>query len=186
MSIDREGIDEKVLDQKLKDQLKKIELGEDELFELYDPEDYEDQGGIKSLDKKPSIKLAGDSPEEEFTMELLTLLDEYKDAVKEGYSGSFSDYADEYFGLKKMANGGRMQLADGMPKLKSYPDPITARIETEKEEAAQVRDNKKTGQYPVKKTRKNLDLDIQKIQDLIDKQKEEKEKKARGGIAGVL
>lgn len=184
MSIDRDGIDEKVLDQKLKDQLKQIELGEDELFELYDPEDYEDQGGIKSLDKKPSIKLAGDSPEEEFTMELLTLLDEYKDAVKEGYSGSFSDYADEYFGIKKMANGGRMQLAEGMPKKYNFEELIDKDAEDLKYKATEEKLDRKYNpqNYPPSQR----EISYKKIKEMIKKREEEKKNGKKSGIAGVL
>lgn len=90
---------------------------------------------------------------------------------------------------RSQAMGGgimRAAYASGTPKLKTYPDPITARIETEKDEAADFRDFKKTSQYPIKKTSKKIDLDVDKIQELINKRKEEKAKKAKGGIAGVL
>jgi hypothetical protein len=42
------------------------------------------------------------------------------------------------------------------------------------------------GEYPLKKTGKNIDLDVEKIKQLIDQRKKEKKKLAKGGIAGVL
>ena len=66
-----------------------------------------------------------------------------------------------------------------------YPDPITARIESEKKDRAVLKDIQR-GEYPLKKTGKNIDLDVEKIKQLIDQRKKEKKKLAKGGIAGVL
>lgn len=96
---------------------------------------------------------------------------------------------DEFLQMQRagaMGGGIMRAMYSSGDAVKTYPDPITARIETEKEEAAQVRENRKTSQYPIKKTRKKIDLDVDKIQELINRQKEEKAKKAKGGIAGVL
>lgn len=127
------AINEKNLDQQYKDYLKKIELGEDlEEIELVDPEEYEDQGGIKSLDKAPSIKMASEDPSEEFDLELKSLFEEFLDKRKKGYKGSFSDYAKEYFAQKEAdkemsretaADGGRMGFEDGTPLDVGKRDP---------------------------------------------------------------
>jgi hypothetical protein len=66
-----------------------------------------------------------------------------------------------------------------------YPDPITARIESEKKDRAVLKDIQR-GEYPLKKTGKNIDLDVEKIKQLIDQRKKEKANRAKGGIAGVL
>jgi len=67
----------------------------------------------------------------------------------------------------------------------TYSDPITARIESEKKDRAVLKDIQR-GEYPLKKTGKNIDLDVEKVKQLIDQQKKEKAKRAKGGIAGVL
>jgi len=66
-----------------------------------------------------------------------------------------------------------------------YGDPVTARIESEKKDRAVLKDIQR-GEYPLKKTGKNIDLDVEKIKQLIDQRKQEKAKRAKGGIAGVL
>ena len=66
-----------------------------------------------------------------------------------------------------------------------YGDPVTARIESEKKDRAVLKDIQR-GEYPLKKTGKNIDLDVEKIKKLIDQRKQEKKKLAKGGIAGVL
>ena len=65
-------------DQALKDALRAIEAGEiPEDLDLPDPEDYDDMGGIKSLDRgAPSIKLASETPEEE--AELMLMMEEFQ------------------------------------------------------------------------------------------------------------
>jgi len=67
----------------------------------------------------------------------------------------------------------------------TYSDPITARIESEKKDRAVLKDIQR-GEYPLKKTGKNIDLDVEKVKQLIDQRKQEKAKRAKGGIAGVL
>jgi hypothetical protein len=66
-----------------------------------------------------------------------------------------------------------------------YSDPVTARIESEKKDRAVLKDIQR-GEYPLKKTGKNIDLDVEKIKQLIDQRKKEQAKRAKGGIAGVL
>ena len=109
---------------KLKDMLRAIEAGEiEEDLDLPDPEQYDDMGGIKSLGRSaPSIKMASETPEEEFGLELDSLYREWKDKIEKGlFDGPFEDYADKYFSYKKQMNedrkmamyGGRMQYGDG-------------------------------------------------------------------------
>ena len=122
-------------DQRLKDMMRAIELGETEEDMLQaDPEEYEDMGGINSLKKgAPSIKMASETPEEEFGLELDSLYYEFLDAVKKGYGGSFEDYAKDYFSKKQTKSadrqmamyGGRMQYAEGMePDKMQYAPPF--------------------------------------------------------------
>ena len=66
-----------------------------------------------------------------------------------------------------------------------YSDPVTARIESEKKDRAVLKDIQR-GEYPLKKTGKNIDLDVEKIKKLIDQRKQDQKKLAKGGIAGVL
>ena len=65
-------------DQALKDALRAIEAGDiPEDLDLPDPEDYDDMGGIKSLDRRaPSIKMASETPEEE--AELMLMMEEFQ------------------------------------------------------------------------------------------------------------
>ena len=200
-------------DQALKDALRAIEAGEiPEDLDLPDPEDYDDMGGIKSLDRgAPSIKMASEPSEDELQLELGTVYEEFLDAVKEGFQGSFDDYARQYFTRKKamqdrqMAmNGGRMKYNDGtgkdeIPKAlsrmeKDYPDAmkkkynfmdlIDTKAEDEyyktKEELLDRKYNAKN--YPP--SQRNMSME--ELKRMLDKAKKDKEKKAKGGIAGVL
>src|SRR5210317_570748 len=109
-------------EQRLKDLLRNIETG-DIPEDLPDPEEYDDMGGIKSLDRgAPSIKMASETPEEVFDLEMFMMLQEFEDAKKNGYGGSLEDFSREYFSKRKMKTdqdrqmamyGGRMQYAGG-------------------------------------------------------------------------
>ena len=200
-------------DQALKDALKAIEAGDiPEDLDLPDPEDYDDMGGIKSLDMgAPSIKMASEPSEDEIQLELGTVYEEFLDAVKEGFQGSFDDYARQYFTRKKamqdrqMAmNGGRMKYNDGtgkdeIPKAlsrmeKDYPDAmkkkynfmdlLDTKAEDEyyktKEELLDRKYNAKN--YPP--SQRNMSME--ELKKMLDKAKKDKEKRAKGGIAGVL
>ncbi|MEK9779714.1 MAG: hypothetical protein VW448_06160 [Gammaproteobacteria bacterium] len=187
-------------EQRLKDMLKDIEAG-DIMEDIVDPEDYDDMGGIKSLDRgAPSIKLASETPIEEFGLELDSVYQEFLDAVRRGeFDGSFEDFAIRYFTAKKrnqedrqMAmGGGRMQYAGGTKELgmfdevieKRYPTPVAARRAGDLEDAARNRDIEKVKTHSKPKPFK---MDSDKIKELIEKRKKEKTKRAKGGIAGVL
>ena len=162
-------------EQRLKDLLRNIETG-DIPEDLPDPEDYDDMGGIKSLDRgAPSIKMASETAEEELQLELGTVYEEFLDAVKNGFNGSFEDYAKEYFTRKKAnedkramaAYGGRMQYKDGTEEIVEPSESM----------------KKDTTTYPLGQ---GPQFDIEMIKKLIEKRKKEKKKLAMGGIAGVL
>ena len=100
------AINDPEFDQKLKEQMNAIELGDDLILD--DPEEYEDEGGLRSLKNR---KMASETPEEEFELELGGMLEEFKDAVKNGYKGTIEDYSKEYFGKKEKAPS--IKLASG-------------------------------------------------------------------------
>jgi len=177
-------------DQRLKDMMRAIELGEIEEDILEgDQEDYEDTGGIKSLQKAPSIKMASETPGEEFDLEIMMMLKEYDDAVKNGFKGSLEDFSKYYFSKKQMQNenrqmamyGGRMQYAEAG---RAYEEVIDKDAEEEYYRAkAEQLDRKYNPQnYP----ESERDMSVEQIKKMLKKQKEETEKKAKGGIAGVL
>ena len=197
-------------DQALKDALRAIEAGDiPEDLDLPDPEDYDDMGGIKSLDRgAPSIKMASETPEEEFELEIFMMLQEFEDAKKNGYGGSLEDFSKEYFTKRKMKKeedrkmamyGGRMQYADGndrpyemkdgqkkyinLPE-KGYSTPFEAREAGDLEDRARYREIQSVKDKKGKP--KPFTMDAEKIKKLIEKAKKEKEKLAKGGIAGVL
>jgi hypothetical protein len=126
-------------DIKLKDMLRAIEAGEiEEDLDLPDPEEYDDMGGIKSLDKgAPSIKLAYETGPEEFELELMSVIREFNDLKEKGLIGpdvTVDEYINDYLSKKKMKMeqdrqmamyGGRMQYGDGM---RPIPDELLAII----------------------------------------------------------
>ena len=179
-------------EQRLRDLLRNIETGDiPEDLDLPDPEEYDDMGGIKSLDRgAPSIKMASETSDEEIQLELGTVYEEFLDAVKEGFQGSFDDYARQYFTRKKamqdrqMAmNGGRMQYGEGTPDKMGNPAVVTE-IENMREFKRMNPDVEDVADYKSKYLK--LKAQDEEIKRMLDKAKKEKEKKAKGGIAGVL
>jgi len=200
-------------DQAYKDALKAIEAGDiPEDLDLPDPEEYDDMGGIKSLDRgAPSIKMASEPSEDELQLELGTVYEEFLDAVKEGFQGSFDDYARQYFTRKKamqdrqMAmNGGRMQYGDGTDKdeiperlsrmEKDYPDAMKKKynfmdlVDTKAEdEYYKIKEELLDRKYNAKNyppSQRNMSME--ELKKMLNKAKKDKEKRAKGGIAGVL
>jgi len=200
-------------EQRLRDLLRNIETGDiPEDLDLPDPEEYDDMGGIKSLDKgAPSIKLASETAEEELQLELGTVYEEFLDAVKEGFQGSFDDYARQYFTRKKamqdrqMAmNGGRMKYNDGtgedeIPERlsrmeKDYPDAMKKKynfmdlIDTKAEdEYYKIKEELLDRKYNAKNyppSQRNMSME--ELKKMFKKAEEDKVKRAKGGIAGVL
>ena len=201
-------------DSRLKDMLRAIELGDLPEDLPADPEDYDDMGGIKSLDKgAPSIKMASETGEEEFELEIGSVIAEYNDLKSKGDPAvrgiSLDQYLEDYLSKKKMmkmiqenramaAYGGRMNYADGdrpyemkdgkkkyinLPE-KGYDNPFDARIAGDLEDRASYRE---LGSLKAKEGKpKPFTMDTKKIKELIEKAKKEKKKLAMGGIAGVL
>ena len=196
------AINDQELEQKLKDLDRAIELGETE----EDMDQLDQESGIRSLRKAPSIKMASETPGEEFELEIKMMIKEFEDAVRDGYKGSFEDFANYYFSQKEMMKdrtmammGGRMQYAagderpyemkDGQKKFinlpeKGYSTPFEAREAGDLEDRARYREiqsvkDKKGKPKPIK-------MDEEKIKKLIEQRKKEQEKLAKGGIAGVL
>jgi hypothetical protein len=119
-------------DIKLQEMLRAIEAGE------IVPEEYDDMGGIKSLNKgAPSIKLAYETGPEEFELELMSVIREFNDLKEKGLIGpdvTVDEYINDYLSKKKMKMeqdrqmamyGGRMQYGDGM---RPIPDELLAII----------------------------------------------------------
>ena len=196
------AINDQELEQKLKDLDRAIELGETE----EDMDQLDQESGIRSLRKAPSIKMASETPGEEFELEIKMMIKEFEDAVRDGYKGSFEDFANYYFSQKEMMKdrtmammGGRMQYAagderpyemkDGQKKYinlpeKGYSNPFDARRAGDLEDRARYREiqsvkDKKGKPKPFK-------MDTDKIEALIKAAKEEKLKKAKGGVASIL
>jgi len=178
-------------EQRLKDLLRNIETG-DIPEDIPDSEDYDDMGGIKSLDRgAPSIKMASETPGEEFDLELMMMIKEYEDAVRNGFKGSLDDFSRMYFSKKQMENqdrqmamyGGRMQYQEGT-KSRAYEEVIDKGAEEEyyKAKAEQLDRKYNPQNYP--ESERNMSLE--QIKKMLKKQEEEKAKKAKGGIAGVL
>ena len=178
-------------EQRLKDMMRAIELGEIEEDILEgDQEEYEDMGGINSLKRgAPSIKLASETPEEEFELELFMMLQEFEDAKKNGYGGSLEDFSKEYFSKRKMKTdqdrqmamyGGRMQYKEAG----SVMDVVDKKGEEEYyKNKAELLDRKYNPQnYPP--SQRNLSME--ELKKLLKKAEEDKAKRAKGGIAGVL
>lgn len=174
--------------QRLKDMLRAIELGEIE-EDIVDPEEYEEMGGIKSLQKAPSIKLASETPIEEFQLELSTVYQEYLDAIKNGeFDGPFEDYAIKYFSAKRMMDdnrkmamyGGRMQYKNAG----SVMDLIDKKGEEEYYKAKEEQLDRKYNPQNYPPSQRNMS--VEQIKKMLKKAEEDKAKRAKGGIAGVL
>ena len=192
------AIDDRELDQRLKDQLRLIEMGET-LEDLNDPEEYDDMGGINSLRKAPSIKMASETGAEEFELELGTVIAEYNDLKSKGDPAvrgiSLDEYINDYLSKKKMmkmmeenramAMGGgmmRMGYAGGTGDEKIVEPSKSMQVDTTTGEDANIFPISETKDGPLRK----IDLDVEMIKKLIEKRKKEKKKLAMGGIAGVL
>ena len=198
-------------EQRLKDLLRNIETG-DIPEDLPDPEEYDDMGGIKSLDRgAPSIKMASE-PEDEFELELMSVIREFNDKMQNGEldpSVTIDEYINDYLSRKKMMMqdknrqmamyGGRMRYANGnerpyemkdgqkkyinLPE-KGYSNPFDARIAGDLEDRARYREIQSVKDKKGKA--KPFTMDPEKLKQLIEKAKQEKEQLAKGGIAGVL
>ena len=107
-------------DQAYKDALRAIESGEiPEDLDLPDPEEYDDMGGIKSLDRgAPSIKMASETSDEEAQMEIGQMLEAFQEAVRQGFKGDIKEFSDYYFGQMKMDQDRAMAMYGGSMRSK--------------------------------------------------------------------
>ena len=224
------AINDPEFDQKLKEQMNAIELGDDLILD--DPEEYQDEGGLRSLKNR---KMASETPEEEFELELGGMLEEFKDAVKNGYKGTIEDYSKEYFGKKekapsiKLASGYKLNdfelnksvydsfglklynLIDD-PEMGSFREDEVREMLYDGQYAmgGRVNYNQGTSKQEIVAPSRSMQRDtttgqganiyneelinrpttdpemIRKLRLMIQKAKEDKLKRAKGGIAGVL
>jgi hypothetical protein len=179
---------------KLKDMLRAIEAGEiEEDLDLPDPEQYEDMGGIKSLDKgAPSIKLASETGAEEFDLELMSVIREFNDLKEKGLIGpdvTVDEYINDYLSKKKMKMeqdrqmamyGGRMQYKDAG----SVMDVVDKKGEEEYYAAKAEQLDRKYNPQNYPPSQRNLT--VEQLKKMLKKAEEDKAKRAKGGIAGVL
>jgi len=188
------------LEQRLADQLRMIEMGET-IEDLNDPEEYEDEGGIRSLNRAPSIKMASETGPEEFELELGTVVKEYLDKKDKGETNlTIEEYIKDYLSkkrlMKKMMEERAMAMGGGMMRMKyaggsddynpgKMTNPaVMTKIENMREEQIMNPDVEDVADYKTYYMKKKKQDD--EIKRMLDKAKKEKEKKAKGGIAGVL
>jgi len=188
------------LEQRLADQLRMIEMGET-IEDLNDPEEYEDEGGIRSLNRAPSIKMASETGPEEFELELGTVVKEYLDKKDKGETNlTIEEYIKDYLSkkrlMKKMMEERAMAMGGGMMRMKyaggsddynpgKMTNPaVMTKIENMREERIMNPDVEDVADYKTYYEKKKKQDD--EIKRMLDKAKKEKEKKAKGGIAGVL
>jgi hypothetical protein len=186
-------------EQRLKDLLRNIETG-DIPEDLPDPEEYDDMGGIKSLDRgAPSIKLASE-PEDEFELELMSVIREFNDKMQNGEldpSVTIDEYINDYLSRKKMMMedknrqmamyGGRMQYADGKkPDAMGNPAVVGPKMTGQEMREFMIMNPDIEDVADYKSYYKKLKAQDEEIKRMLDKAEKEKEKKAKGGIAGVL
>lgn len=180
-------------DQRLQDMLRAIEAGE--LPEdLNDPEEYDDMGGIKSLDRgAPSIKMASE-PEDEFELELGTVIKQYFDLKEKGIIDiSIEEFINQYLSKKKMQENRAMAMGGGMMRM-GYAGGTPKQEEIVKPSKSMMMD---TTTYPLGQDPQFDDIlinrpdpknskELKRLKELMERRKKEKVKRAMGGIAGVL
>ena len=186
-------------DPRLKDMLRAIELGDIPEDLPPDPEDYDDMGGIKSLDRgAPSIKMASETGAEEFELELMGVINEYNDLKSKGDSAvrdiSLDQYIEDYFSKKKMmkmmeenramAMGGgmmRMGYAGGSEDIVKPSKSMMMDTTTYPLGQDPQFDDKLINRPDPKDSK-----ELKRLKELMERRKKEKVKRAMGGIAGVL
>jgi hypothetical protein len=112
-------------DPRLKDMLRAIELGDLPEDLPPDPEEYDDMGGIKSLDRgAPSIKMASETRAEELDLEGMSLIREFEDLKEKGVISpdtSFDDFMEMYLSKKKKSPNMQMAGMGNVMKLFETP-----------------------------------------------------------------
>jgi hypothetical protein len=200
-------------DQALKDALRAIEAGEIP-EDLSDPEEYDDMGGIKSLDRDaPSIKMASETGDEEFQMEIGQMLEAFQEAVKQGFQGTVKEFSEYYFGQMKQdmqmdedramaMYGGSMRAKyndgtgeDEIPERlsrmeKDYPDAMKKKynfmelVDSSNDALEEELLDRKYNAKNYPPSQRGMSME--ELKKMLDKAKKDKLKRAKGGIAGVL
>ena len=200
-------------DQALKDALRAIEAGEIP-EDLSDPEEYDDMGGIKSLDRgAPSIKMASETGDEEAVIEISQMLEAYEDAVKQGFQGTVKEFSEYYFCQIKqdMQNdedramamyGGSMRAKyndgtgeDEIPERlsrmeKDYPESMKKKynfmelVDSSNDALEEELLDRKYNAKNYPPSQRGMSME--ELKKMLDKAKKDKLKRAKGGIAGVL
>ena len=186
-------------DPRLKDMLRAIELGDIPEDLPPDPEDYDDMGGIKSLDRgAPSIKMASETGAEEFELELMSVINEYNDLKSKGDSAvrdiSLDQYIEDYFSKKKMMKmmeeNRAMAMGGGMMRM-GYSGGSEDIVKPSKSMMMDTT-TYPLGQDPqfddklIYKPGPEDSKEFKRLKELMERRKKEKVKRAMGGIAGVL
>jgi len=181
-------------DQKLQDMLRAIEAG-DLPEDLNDPEDYDDMGGIKSLDRgAPSIKMASE-PEDEFELELGTVIKEYFDLKEKGIIDiPIEEFINQYLSKKKMQENRAMAMGGGPMRMpyaegKSVKDlNVYDVVDKDKEdEYYKIKEEQMLRKYyPEDYPPSQRTMGMEDLRKMIKKAEQDKKKLAKGGIAGVL
>jgi len=184
-------------DQALKDALRAIEAGEiPEDLDLPDPEDYDDMGGIKSLDRgAPSIKMASETGAEEFELELMGVINEYNDLKSKDDPAvrgiSLDQYLDNYVSKKKMMEENRAMAMGGGSMRMAYGSG-TEEITKPSKSMMMDTTTYPLGQDPqfddklINRPDPKDSKELKRLKELMERRKKEKVKRAMGGIAGVL
>ena len=186
-------------DPRLKDMLRAIELGDIPEDLPPDPEDYDDMGGIKSLDRgAPSIKMASETGAEEFELELMGVINEYNNLKQKGDPAvrdiSVEEYIDMYLSRKKMMQENRATAMGGGMMRMGYAGGTPEQEEIVKPSKSMMMD---TTTYPLGQDPQFDDKlinrpdpkdskELKRLKELMERRKKEKVKRAMGGIAGVL
>jgi len=186
-------------DPRLKDMLRAIELGDIPEDLPPDPEDYDDMGGIKSLDRgAPSIKMASETGAEEFELELMSVINEYNDLKSKGDSAvrdiSLDQYIEDYFSKKKMMKmmeeNRAMAMGGGMMRM-GYSGGSEDIVKPSKSMMMDTT-TYPLGQDPqfddklINRPDPKDSKELKRLKELMERRKKEKVKRAMGGIAGVL
>ena len=183
-------------DPRLKDMLRAIELGDIPEDLPPDPEDYDDMGGIKSLDRgAPSIKMASETGAEEFELELMSVINEYNDLKSKGDPAvrdiSVEEYINMYLSRKKMMEENRaMAMGGGMMRM-GYAGGSEDIVKPSKSMMMDTT-TYPLGQDPqfddklINRPDPKDSKELKRLKELMERRKKEKVKRAMGGIAGVL
>jgi len=127
--------------------------------------------------KAPSIKLAEYEPGNYDPL----IVDEY-----EKYKYDAEEQGQPVMSIDEFLRMARSQAMGGGIMRTNFNAGSAEIYEPERlERQAEIREEKATD-IPSRRKAKDLDLDIMKIKELIKKAKEEEQKRAKGGIAGVL